>query len=183
MKKYLASKNKKWLALIIVGLITVVIVSIKSYSENMNNFEKMVIPNATNTEIILYYQNGKDTVINNEASYFQALQREVEDFLISSNDSLWEAVLKKTILGIKEGKAVEIIYSEPKELKISHLVTSRNLIKIERILIPLEGYYLRAVFVWEEGNKFYSSGPYVNREGSDRVERIKEIIRNAKIFN
>jgi hypothetical protein len=170
------SKNKKWLALITIWLIIIGVVCIKSYSEN--NIEKPKKEEAISDVKIIIYQNGEEIRIKSDASYFGALQKEVEDFLISSDNALYEAVTKETISKIKSGKAIELIYSNPVEFKINNPVYSRKVININRLLIPLEGYYFPNTIFY--GNKFYSDGPFINSSGSERVERIKKLIKDTE---
>jgi hypothetical protein len=170
MSNYLL--NKKLITLIIIGFVIVGIIGIKSYGDYMENTEKAEISDAK----IILYKDGKDIVIS-ETPTFPKLQKEMEDFLVLSDNALLELVTKDTITKIKKNeKAVEIIYPKPKEFKVTNPTDSREFIKVDRILIPLEGYYSPNTVFW--GFKTYSSGPFINSKGSERAKRIKEIIKN-----
>lgn len=161
---------KKYLIFLLITLVVVIIFIAQSHSRNIKKAEKETIFDVK----IIIYQNGKDNVISKELSCFEDLQREVENFLISSDNALLELVTKEVISKIKDGKAIEIMYSKPKDFKINNPADSRKFLKIDRILIPFEGYYSpNTVFF---GHKFYSSGPFINSSGSDKIKRIKEII-------
>lgn len=162
---------------VILSVLVLAIVNIsctKSHDSYTRNSEKGLV---VGMKIIIYH-SGKSAVINCENFYFKILQKEVEEFLISSNNVLYELVAKETISKIKGNRAVEVIYTEPKEVKVNNPVYWQKLIKVDRILLPLEGYYSPNVIFW--GYKSYSSGPFLNDRGNDRIEKIKGIIRNIK---
>lgn len=126
---------------------------------------------------IVAYKGGKDIAIDyklRKTSYFQKLQKSIEEFLISSDDALYEAVSEETISKIKKGEAVEIIYGGARKVNINNPADSRKVIEIDRILIPLEGYYSPSAVFY--GNKIYSYGPFINSQGESLIKSIKELI-------
>lgn len=173
MKKYLASKNKRCVALIITGLITMAGDSMHNYSDSLENPKTELLSFAN----ITVYQDGKVTQISRKTSNFLILLVEIEGFLTSSNNAIYELATREVISNIKGGNAIEAIYSKPKEFKIDNPIDSRKVIIVDHILIPLKGYYSPNTIFW--GHKSYSSGPYTNSKGSEIVEKINKLIKNV----
>lgn len=127
---------------------------------------------------IIVYKRGiplvgrsKKTILDPALPGAIKLKTVIEEILITADDMLREAVFEDTIQKIKNHEsAVEIIYENSREFQISAYQRS---IKIDRILIPLSGYYSSRTTIFY-GNKGYSSGPYVNSKKN--IQRIKELI-------
>jgi hypothetical protein len=132
----------------------------------------------SNTDVqIKFFKKGQITIISPSSPIFSLLKRECENLLVSSNNAIYELVIDEIIKNIKDNNiAIELIYNKIKEMKINNPAYKENKIAIDRILIPLSGYYGNGTIFY--GYKHYSSGPFVNSMGT---QKIKDILISAGI--
>lgn len=123
---------------------------------------------------IVYYHKGEETILNPKLSEFPDLIKTTENLLINADDLLRLAVNSRLIQQIKsEESAIEVIFPKPIELTVTY---NKNIIRPDRILIPLSGEFVgegenpaAVIFV---GYPDYSSGPYTNNEGTEKLKNI-----------
>jgi hypothetical protein len=128
---------------------------------------------ATRSDSVTLYVKGNPIEVESASQSHVALKAIAEEFLITSNNALYEAVTSSLVSKVKSQQALEVIYAEPKSFQISNPAFARSEIKVDRILIPLEGNYAPRTVVYGDG--YYSSGPFLNDQGDRIIQRIKEI--------
>jgi len=141
-----------------------------------------VIPPKTEKQSLemSFYNKGTKTTIDSGSPYFQQIQAEAENLLVSADNALLELVAPETVKQIKEQEScLELIYAQPKAFTLSF----NNLkIRPDHLLIPLSGRFVGetenngVIFVGSQ--KAYSSGPYVNRRG---ISKLKSLLNAAGV--
>ena len=122
---------------------------------------------------IVYYKDGRGTEIDKRVEIWEPIL-ELSEKLFAEADSTYKLfVTKQLITGVKERKAIEIIYSEPKKL------TTRNTkqVNVSRLLIPLSGEFAknRATIFYGTPN-YDESNVVINSTGRDLLKLIEEKI-------
>lgn len=129
---------------------------------------------------VIFYHQGKESVVNSEQSGFSDLIKTAEDLLITADDMLKLEVDPELIKAIKKkDSAIEIIFPKPIELTSNY---DRQSIHPDRILIPLSGEFVgeeeNPAAVIFHGYPSYSSGPFTNING---IKELKEILQAMEI--
>ncbi|OGY21882.1 MAG: hypothetical protein A2126_00690 [Candidatus Woykebacteria bacterium GWB1_45_5] len=170
--------NKKVLAAILLILFTVILGIVWYFFSSKGVQSPFSKTKESSLEMAVYNKGGR-MLVGINSPYFQQVQVEAEDLLVSADSGLFLLVTPETIKRIKEQEScLELIYSQPKTFTSSF---NELEVKPDRLLIPLSGEFVGTknnVVIFIGDRKAYSSGPYVNSRG---VSKLKSLLNAAGV--
>jgi hypothetical protein len=168
-----ATKNMKWVGLIIIGMITMTVTNPKSYSDIFENSKKEAMSNVK----IVIYQSGAKIILDPKSAYFNILLEKSEEILKNANSTFRLIVTKELISEIKRREAIEIVYPAPKTFSF----LNRLNIDISCFLIPLKGRFADGRATIFYGTPEYSEFNVILSPTG--TEDIKDIIKKIRDSN
>ena len=147
-------------------------------SKNNDLFKKNTKEKVKMVEIIHFYSK-KYKILNKETDRddFLTIQKLAEYLIINASSGLKLIVSKSLVDKMKRERAVEIIYTIPKEILIKNKIRK----KVTKILIPLEGKFAKKfVTIFYGTPEYNSSNVVVAYDNIETLSKIKKILKKYK---
>lgn len=122
-------------------------------------------------EVFLYHEGSVEKVTENG----DKIIAEMENIFLNSDDTYRLIVSKELLANIKNGEAVEIVYSRAKIFKSAFL---RKEIEISKLFIPLKGKFTTSyITIFFDNPDYGSFNVLVNKNGFSVLDRLKGLVK------